>query len=89
MSPTGVSYGTYQKALEGAEEASDGSRGKKRKTDNGAAAQDAGIIEAGSPIQLAKAVKVRGPLCLRGRDTHEFEAFVEWSSVRLELPSRT
>lgn len=63
LSPSGVSYGTYQKVLEGAEEARDSSRGKRRRTEHGHSPGQAGVHEAQSPIQLAKAVKVRLPAC--------------------------
>lgn len=58
VSPTGVSYGTYRTVLHGAKQAAEGSRGKRRKTDNGEAAPQARVHEAASPIQVAKAVKV-------------------------------
>lgn len=64
LSPSGVSYGTYQKVLEGAEEARDSSRGKRRRTEHGHSPGQAGVHEAQSPIQLAKAVKVCLPACV-------------------------
>lgn len=59
VSPAGVGYGTYQNALAGAEAAIDGSDSKRRRTEHGYSAGQTCVHEALSPIQLAKAVKVR------------------------------
>lgn len=58
LSPSGTSYGVYQKILEGAEESLDPSRGKRRRMEHGYSPGQARVHEAANPIQLAKAVKV-------------------------------
>ena len=61
----GVSWGVYQKIVDG--QPADSGRGKRRKTDsdgsaaNGDAADDPkpNVLEASSPVQWFKAIKVR------------------------------
>lgn len=60
LNPSGVSWGIYQKVLEAQPTSS--SRGKRRKTEtNGTAAGGAAqpnVLEAQSPVQNFKAIKV-------------------------------